>query len=235
MANQGFWADADGLEGTADRLNAGMLQYDIAANRPAAGQTGRLFWDTTNNRLERDNGATWDIIFSSDPAAATAGLRTIGTSAVQASAGNHVHTQTDVTNDSTLPTPTTIGFNTSMLFDMGTSYGNAISVAHTPGSATRSVVIFGSLTIGDRSDTGVDAEFSVELRVDGAQVAVYTGTVPDWDAITISLKTYLISVVQFNLSAAAHTYELRSKCNTGGSEVIGIFGQSIGFRELSLQ
>lgn len=60
MPNQGFWAAA--LEGTADRLNAALLQYDTFANRPAAGQTGRLFYATDLRILYRDNGATWDII-----------------------------------------------------------------------------------------------------------------------------------------------------------------------------
>lgn len=92
MPNQGFWAD--GLPGTADRLNAGTLQYGATASRPAAGQTGRRWWDTTLKRLERDNGATWDIIFETDPAAATPGLRTLGTGAAQAAAGDHSHTVT---------------------------------------------------------------------------------------------------------------------------------------------
>jgi hypothetical protein len=33
---------------------------DAAASQPAAGVPGRLFYDTTNQKLQRDNGATWD-------------------------------------------------------------------------------------------------------------------------------------------------------------------------------
>ena len=39
--NSGFWED--GLEGTADRLNASLAQYDTLANRPVHGQQGRLY------------------------------------------------------------------------------------------------------------------------------------------------------------------------------------------------
>ena len=60
MPNQGLWSA--GLEGTADRLNAGLLQYDVFANRPAAGQTGRLFYATDTQLLYRDNGASWDTV-----------------------------------------------------------------------------------------------------------------------------------------------------------------------------
>lgn len=62
MANQGFWEA--GLEGTVDRMNAALLQYDTAANRPAAGQTGRLFYATDTSELSRDNGSTWDTLTS---------------------------------------------------------------------------------------------------------------------------------------------------------------------------
>lgn len=60
MANSGFWVD--GLEGTVDRMNACLLQYDIAANREAAGQTGRMFFATDTRELSRDNGTGWDSL-----------------------------------------------------------------------------------------------------------------------------------------------------------------------------
>lgn len=60
MTNQGFWRD--GLQGSADRLNAALLQYDVIANQPAAGQTGRLFFATDEQVFYRDNGTTWDAL-----------------------------------------------------------------------------------------------------------------------------------------------------------------------------
>lgn len=37
-----------------------LILRDIAANRPAAGKPGRLFYDTTNSKWQRDNGTSWD-------------------------------------------------------------------------------------------------------------------------------------------------------------------------------
>lgn len=37
-----------------------VILRDAAANRPAAGVAGRLFYDTTNGKLQRDNGAAWE-------------------------------------------------------------------------------------------------------------------------------------------------------------------------------
>lgn len=39
-----------------------LIGRDIAANRPAAGIPGRLFYDTTNSKLQRDNGSSWDDV-----------------------------------------------------------------------------------------------------------------------------------------------------------------------------
>lgn len=41
-----------------------LVLRNTAANRPAAGKPGRLFFDTTNNKLQRDNGSTWDDVES---------------------------------------------------------------------------------------------------------------------------------------------------------------------------
>lgn len=54
---------------------ANIVLRDIAANRPAAGIAGRLFYDTTNNKMQRDNGSTWDDV---EPAGAGSPLSTKG-------------------------------------------------------------------------------------------------------------------------------------------------------------
>lgn len=60
MANQGDWAANQ--VATADKLNSSLLQYDVIASRPAAGQIGRMFYATDESLLYRDNGTTWDLI-----------------------------------------------------------------------------------------------------------------------------------------------------------------------------
>lgn len=37
-----------------------LIMRDIATNRPAAGKPGRLFYDTTNEKWQRDTGLTWE-------------------------------------------------------------------------------------------------------------------------------------------------------------------------------
>lgn len=95
MANQGPFTPTsfDGLTDAqkADLLNAMLMQRNTAANRPAAGQTGRKFWNLTDLQLERDNGATWDVLVTTDGTVDTPSLWTLGTGATQAAAGNHGH------------------------------------------------------------------------------------------------------------------------------------------------
>ena len=96
--NNGFWVD--GLVGTADRLNACLAQYDTLANRPVHGQEGRLYIcsDGTNaGRMFRDTGGAWTEVLLADGATSLGTLRSIGTGATQAAAGDHTHAQTAVT------------------------------------------------------------------------------------------------------------------------------------------
>ena len=91
--NSGFWEN--GLEATADRLNASLLQRDTLANRPTAGQAGRLFVASDGNNaglMYRDTGSAWVQVTLSDQATSVPSLRTLGTGATQSAAGNHTHT-----------------------------------------------------------------------------------------------------------------------------------------------
>lgn len=45
-----------------NQLNSPALNSNIFANRPAAGQIGRLFVSTDTFEIYRDNGTTWDLI-----------------------------------------------------------------------------------------------------------------------------------------------------------------------------
>jgi len=48
-----------------------VLIKDIFANRPAAGVDGRMFFSTDTRQIFRDNGAGWDLVFSSSTPAAS--------------------------------------------------------------------------------------------------------------------------------------------------------------------
>ena len=78
MPYQGFWTE--GLIGSPDNMNAGLLQRDIFANRPAAALAGVAFIasDIVDETLYRDNGSTWDTIgaFVTSAAQTFAGAKT---------------------------------------------------------------------------------------------------------------------------------------------------------------
>ena len=57
MPNEGFWVD--GLQGTIDRLNAGLLQYGDIADRPAFGMKGRTYYAEDDEEEYYDTGFTW--------------------------------------------------------------------------------------------------------------------------------------------------------------------------------
>lgn len=53
--------------------------------RPAAGNTGRLYYDTTNSQLQRDNGSSWDAVQAttlSDPTTTRGDVITRGAAAL---------------------------------------------------------------------------------------------------------------------------------------------------------
>lgn len=57
------FSETPDVNGSEVLLNAGgvpTILSGITASRPAAGQVGRLFLDTTLNRFYRDNGSSWD-------------------------------------------------------------------------------------------------------------------------------------------------------------------------------
>ena len=56
----GFWTA--GLEATKDRMNRNLIQFDTAANRPAAGNKGILYFATDTKQLSYDDGAAWQDI-----------------------------------------------------------------------------------------------------------------------------------------------------------------------------
>jgi len=61
-----------------------LILRDITANRPAAGVPGRLFYDTTLSKLERDNGASYDDV------AETAGGAGSDTTAIHDNAASEI-------------------------------------------------------------------------------------------------------------------------------------------------
>lgn len=94
----------DDLGEALDTLGA-LYGQGLLAARPAAGTAGRLYFATdTPTLIYYDTGSAWVTLGSpppSDPAAGTAGLRTLGVGPLQAAAGNHGHGLAAITDADT--------------------------------------------------------------------------------------------------------------------------------------
>ena len=97
MANQGHFTNSTepssrSDQATSNLLNSMLCQAGLDATKDSSyGDTGRIFIATDTQRIYRESGSAWVEVMDDDPAAGTAGLRTLGTGSTQAAAGNHTH------------------------------------------------------------------------------------------------------------------------------------------------
>ena len=98
MANQGPWGNTTepssrSDQATVDDMNRMLVQVGVDASKDGTlGDTGRIFIASDTYKVYRDSSSTWVVIIDADPAIGVAGLRTLGTGALQIAAGNHGHT-----------------------------------------------------------------------------------------------------------------------------------------------
>lgn len=144
-------ANTDAVAVPADILALAEALDDLAvvfdsgtfASRPAAGLIGRLWYSTNTGVLSWDTGAAWVDVNPSgvvDGAAGVGTLRTLGTGALQAVAGNdarlsnqRVPTDGSVSAakvDATLKPSSGAGGSTEALRALGTAAGTAAAGSH---------------------------------------------------------------------------------------------------------
>lgn len=111
------------LSANWDKVDAGMGAIDCTSGaRPSSPFNGMLARETDTGNIIRYNGTTWVVIVTADPVAATAGLRTLGTSATSACAGNDARlsdartptTHTHATTIATLTDGATVAVDASL-------------------------------------------------------------------------------------------------------------------------
>jgi len=167
--NSGFWEA--GLEGNTDRLNACLIQLGLLSARPSPGQQGRIYILTDSGLEGRsyvDDGSAWQERISVNPVAATAGLRTLGTGATQAAAGDHVHTPAeDGTNTGLGTGSSTVSMDQGRTMSAGAT--NTTSITVTLAKA-------GRLTGGVFNIDNNAGNNSIDLNIDGVQVATVQNT-----------------------------------------------------------
>lgn len=121
---------------------ADVVLRDTLVNRPAAGIAGRLFYDTTNSQLQRDNGSSWDSVEG----------------ATGAGGGEFTEQQTVTLTSGNLST-------TSTTFVDATGLSITMTTA-----AVRCLVIF--TAVGNLSTTGqVDVDLAIDGTRVGASAA----------------------------------------------------------------
>ena len=106
--------------GTILEVNAALFTQGPLSSRPAVGKAGRCFKTVDPGVPEDglfyyDNGTSWVAIGAgapADPAPATPGLRSLGSGANQAAAGNHSHSVTSL-----------VGAGTAAALSVGTTTG----------------------------------------------------------------------------------------------------------------
>jgi len=96
MPHQGFFEDGLTDLHDPDNMNRMLLQVGNVAEMAAlsASFEGITVWVDESDAVKvlgRSDGDSWIPLFSTDQAAGTPSLRTLGTNATQAAAGDHTH------------------------------------------------------------------------------------------------------------------------------------------------
>lgn len=225
MVYTGHWADAQLV--TKDGLNSTLLQYDVVANRPAAGNLGVMFWATDENILYRDNGTTWDAVINKDQAAGTASLRTLGSSSTQASAGNHTHGVTEVEAQSNTQqggNSATVGMINSTI---GGSFADALADSITVDDNINDVYVIAACSFNRKSGSSTDTA-QMEVRRVTTQLATLTititGTAPQGDQ-------GLLAHLDAAPGSGSQSYDVRSRQSAGAND-IDLIAQAIRLLEV---
>jgi len=214
MTNQGFVTSA--MEMTPDRLNALGVQFGLLANIPAAGFAGRIYILTDvgkEGEIHRDNGTTYDIILSADPAANVAGVRTLGSGATQGAAGTHTH---PFAEDQALTAKREGAVTFGGAVWTWVANAGTLSASRTFNPTKTVRLCAGAFCLGHNSVGGSGYVFAILL--DGVQVA----------SVTTGIVTRILSGSR-DVSSGARVAEAKYSNDTGNAqaEVLGVGGVTI--------
>jgi hypothetical protein len=177
---------------------ASVVLRDTLANRPAAGIAGRTFFDTTNTKLQRDNGSSWDDIAETPAAGGTGGDQM---DYVEFTAAVSV-TATTAGTANTVVTGSSVAFNgsTPVIIEFYAPFARA------PGAA-----------VGDN--------MSLELYEDGTGIGrigfLRTPAANSDDKPTVCRR-------RMTPSNASHTYSIRGWVNAGTGTITAGVGGAAG-------
>jgi len=179
---------------------------DQSANPDAAGELQR------NGNDLLFYGASAVNLTAADQAAGTASLRSLGTTAVKAAAGNHIHTISSVASGSSK-----LGATVS------SSETDVVSHTATPGGASRSWAIFAAGHARDASDT-----YTFKLYFDATLLATVAGIT----GAGLDANVNGLSGLQENPAVSAHTIKMTAQRTAGVGD--SIVDATVMFREVSV-
>jgi hypothetical protein len=184
-----------------NQFGSPSLNSNTFANRPAFGQVGRLFVDTTNNIIQRDTGSSWVTIGGSS---STPNLQAVTTVGNTTTVGIFAGASGSLTAGKLLEVK-----GKTLLTDTS---GNVLYIglpSITPNSATLDVYGYTSLrnTVDTAANLGPLLYAQYSLNYGGTQLSGFANSIFAQDIYNVSASTTVASSTQSGTSLAINTYK----------------------------
>lgn len=187
-----------------NQFGSPSLNSNTIANRPAAGQTGRLFIDTTNNIIQRDTGTSWVTITGGGESQNLQSVTTIGNTTT---VGIFAGASGSLTAGRLLEVKGKTKFTDTS--------GNVLYIGNpavTPNSATLDVYGYTVLrnTVDSTTNLGPILYSQYTINYNGTSLSGFANSIFAQDIYNVSASTIVASSTQSGTSLAINTYKFTS-------------------------
>jgi len=187
-----------------NQFGSPSINSNTFANRPAFGQVGRLFVDTTNNIIQRDTGTSWVTISGG---AGTQNLQSVTNIGNTTTVGIFAGASGSLTAGRLLEVK-----GKSLLTDTS---GNVLFIglpSITPNTSTLDVYGYTSIrnTVNTAANLGPLLYAQYELNYSGTQLSGFANSIFAQDIYNVSASTTVASSTQSGTSLNINTYKFTS-------------------------
>jgi hypothetical protein len=187
-----------------NQFGSPSLNSNSFANRPAFGQTGRLFVDTTNNIIQRDTGTSWVTISGG---AGSQNLQSVTTIGNTTTVGIFAGASGSLTAGRLLEVKGKTKFTDTS--------GNVLYIGNpsvTPNSATLDVYGYTVLrnTVDSTTNLGPILYSQYTINYNGSGLSGFANSIFAQDIYNVSASTIVASSTQSGTSLAVNTYNFSS-------------------------